>query len=171
VLADNSEAIERLGAGEFDLMLYLSPDFLDQLSGNPRITLLRFGGLNTMFLGMQLDRPALRDRRLREAVVRAVNRDRLANVLGRGAMIVAKGPLPPGCAGFDPGLGQPAYDTERARSLVKAASPDAAPQLRLLYFDPLELWAEIAHAVRSDLAKIGVNADLVRVPSWKEFHV
>jgi peptide/nickel transport system substrate-binding protein len=170
VLPDNTEAIERLGAGEFDLMLYLSPDFLEQLSANPRVNLLKFGGLNTLFLGMQLDQPSLRDRRVREAVVRAVNRDRLASVLGRGAMVAARGPLPPSCPGFEAAVAQPAHDVERARSLLKDAGTDAPLRLRLLYFDPLELWAEIAHAVRADLAKIGLTAELVRAPSWKDFH-
>lgn len=170
VLTSDNETIERLGAGEFDLLVHLPPDFYEQLRANPRVNLMRFGGLNTMFVGMQMDRPALKDRRVRESVVRAVDRERLATVLGRGSMLAAKGPLPPSSAGFDPGISQPAYDPDRSRALLKEAGKGSGLSLRLLYFNPLEVWSEIIHAVRSDLEKVGVTAELHRAPSWKDFH-
>ncbi|RPJ52896.1 MAG: hypothetical protein EHM24_33610, partial [Acidobacteria bacterium] len=79
--SNNDEAMERLGAGEIDLLHNVPPDFFEELRGNPRIALRKYGGLNTMFLGMQMDRPGLRDQRVREAIVRAVNRERMAAVL------------------------------------------------------------------------------------------
>lgn len=166
----NQEMVERLVAGEFDLLLNVPPDFFELLRASPQVNLVRFGGLNTMFLGMQLNRPALKDRRVREAVVRAIDRERLATVLGRGAMIAARGPLPPGSGGFDPAISQPAYDPERARTLLKEAGKGSGLSLRLLYFNPIEVWSEIIHAVRSDLEKVGVTAELLRAPSWKDFH-
>ncbi len=170
VLTSDNETIERLGAGEFDLLVQLPPDFYEQLRANPRVSLMKFGGLNTMFLGMQMDRPALKDRRVREVVVRAVDRERLATVLGRGAMIAAKGPLPSGSGGFDPTISQPTYDPDRARALLREAGRASGLSLRLLYFNPLEVWSEIIHAVQADLEKVGITAELHRAPSWKDFH-
>jgi ABC-type transport system substrate-binding protein len=168
--ASNVEAMERLMAGEIDLLLSVPPDFFEQLGANPSVKLLKYGGLNTMFLGMVLDRPAVKDRRVREAVVRAVDRERLATVLGRGAMITAKGPLPPNCAGFDPTISQPAYDPERARALLKKAGVASALQLRLLYFSPLELWSEVVLAIKGDLEKAGIGVELVKTQSWNDFY-
>jgi peptide/nickel transport system substrate-binding protein len=167
--ASNAEAMEQLTAGNVDLFLNVPPDYYEQLRSNPTLTLIRFGGLNIMYLGMLLDRPALKDRRVREAVVRAVDREQLAAVLGRGAMVVAKGPLPPNCGGFDPAISQPAYDSERARALLKEAGA-AAPTLRLLYFNPIELWSEIAFTIKADLEKVGISVELQRTPSWKDFY-
>jgi peptide/nickel transport system substrate-binding protein len=167
--ASNAEAMEELTAGNIDLFLNVPPDYYEQLRSNPTLSLIRFGGLNIMYLGMVLDRPALKDRRVREAVVRAVDREQLAAVLGRGAMVVAKGPLPPNCGGFDPAVSQPAYDPERARALLKEAGP-AAPNLRLLYFNPIELWSEIVFTIKADLEKVGIAVDLIRAPSWKDFY-
>lgn len=168
--ASNVEAMERLMAGEIDLLLNVPPDFFEQLAANSSVNLVKFGGLNTMFLGMLLDRPAVKDRRVREAVVRAVNRERLATVLGRGAMIAAKGPLPPNCSGFDPTISQPAYDPERARALLKEAGAASSLRLRLLYFSPLELWSEVVLAVKGDLEKVGIGVDLLRTQSWNDFY-
>jgi ABC-type transport system substrate-binding protein len=167
--ASNAEAMEQLTAGDIDLFLHAPPDYYEQLRSNPTLSLVKFGGLNTMFLGMLLDRPALKDGRVREAVVRAVDREQLAAVLGRGAMVVARGPLPPNCAGFDSAVSQPAYDPDRARALLKGAGVSGF-RLRLLYFNPIELWSEIVFAIKADLEKVGISVDLIRAPSWKDFY-
>jgi len=146
------------------------PDFFEQLGAKSPMSLVKFGGLNTMFLGMQLDRPAMKDRRIREAVVRAVNRERLAVVLGRGAMTAAKSPLPPNCGGFDPAVSQPPYDPERARTLLMDAGIASELGLRLLYFSPTELWSEIVLAIKADLEKVGIRLELLRSQSWNEFY-
>jgi ABC-type transport system substrate-binding protein len=168
--AVNQETVEGLVAGEFDLLLHVPPDLFELLRVRPEVNLVRFGGLNIMHLGMVRDRPALKDRRVREAVVRAVDRERLATVLGRGAMIAARGPLPPNCAGFDPAVSQPAYDLERARALLKEAAASGL-RLRLLYFNPTDLWSEIVFAIKADLDKVGITVDLLRAPTWTDFHV
>ena len=168
--AINQKAVERLVAGEFDLLLNVPPDFFESLGANPQVNLVKVGGLNVMYLGMVLDRPALKDARVREAVVRAVNRDRMAIVLGRGTMVTAKGPLPPGCGGFDPAISQPSHDPDRARALLKEAGASGL-SLRLLYVSPFELWSEIVFAIKADLEKVGITVDLLRTPSWNDFHV
>jgi peptide/nickel transport system substrate-binding protein len=43
-------------------------------------------------------------------------------------------------------------------------------RLRLLYFNPIEVWSEIAHTIRTDLEKVGIAVELIRVGSWSEFH-
>lgn len=166
---NNAEAMERLMAGERDLFINVPPDFFELLRAKPQVNLVKFGGLNIMYLGMVLDRPAFKDRRVREAVVRAVNRERLATVLGRGTLIAAKGPLPPNCAGFDPAVSQPAYDPDRARALLKEAGVSRL-SLRLLYFNPIELWSEIVFAIKADLEKVAITVELLRTQSWNEFY-
>ena len=169
-LANNEEAMERMLDGEFDLLFGVSPDYFEKMSTSPGINLTKVSALNTMLLGMQLERPALKDRRVREAIVRGVDRQRLAAILGRGAMIPAKGPLSPGCDGFDPAISQPAYDPERARALLKESGAGDALTLRLLYFNPSELWSEIVRTVQDYLKKIGIAVQEVKVASWKDFH-
>jgi ABC-type transport system substrate-binding protein len=85
-------------------------------------------------------------------------------------MIAARGPLPPNCAGFDPAVSQPAYDLERARALLKEAAASGL-RLRLLYFNPTDLWSEIVFAIKADLDKVGITVDLLRAPTWTDFHV
>ena len=156
--------------GEFNLLFGVSPDYFEKMSASPSINLIKVNALNTMFLGMQLDRPPLADRRVREAIVRGVDRQRLAALLGRGAMIPAKGPLPPGCDGFDPAVSQPSYDPGRARTLLAESGVGGALTLRLLYFNASELWSEIVRALQDHLKKVGIAVQEVKVASWKDFH-
>jgi len=170
VRPNDDEAMERLLLGEYDLLYGVSPDYFDKLFANPQVNLVKGSALNTLFLGMQLDRPALRDRRVREAIVRGVDRQRLAAILGRGAMIPAKGPLPPSSDGFDPSVSQPPYDPARARALLREVAGEAGLSLRLLYFNPSELWSEVVHTLQEELKKIGIAVQELRVAGWKEFH-
>ena len=163
------EIVEQLIAGDSHLLTIVPPDYLEQFRSNPNVALMKYGGLNIMYIGMVMDRPNFKDRRVREALVRAIDRNRLATILGRGAMIPAKGPLPPGCGGFDPEVSQPVYDPERARALFREAGTNPL-RLRLLYFSPTEIWSEMVHAIRADLAKVGVTLDLQSAASWSDFH-
>jgi peptide/nickel transport system substrate-binding protein len=167
---ETQAAMERLEAGEFDLVHEVAPKFFERLAANPSLRLVKVGGLNLRFLGMQMGRPALQDRRVREAIVRAVDLERLATYVGRGAMLPARGPLPPASLGYDPQNRQPAHDLARARQLLQQAGVGADLTLRLLYNASLETWVEVVQAIRSDLRKVGVTIDLVGVPDWKTFH-
>ena len=169
ILPDTQLAMERLEAGEFDLVPEVLPQLFERLAANPLTRLVKVGGLNLRFLGMQMNRPALQDRRVREAIVRAVDRERLATYLGRGAMVAAQGPLPPSCLGFDPSVQQPAHDLRRAQALLREAGA-TSPTLRLLYNVSLELWSEVVQTVRADLRKAGIGVELVGVRDWKAFH-
>jgi peptide/nickel transport system substrate-binding protein len=170
VIGSDIELMDRLAAGDFDLVINVTPDRLEELAASPRVALVRFGGLNTMMLGMMMDRPLIQDRRVREAVVRAVDRERLARFLGRGMATTAMSVLPPNCAGFDSTVSQPAYDPERARALLKDVGATTKPTLRLLHHSPSELWEEIVRAVESDLSKVGFDVALAKTATWADFH-
>ena len=167
---ETQAAMEGLEAGEYDLVNEVPPHLFERMAATPHLRLLKVGGLNVRFLGMQVGRPVLQDRRIREAIVRAVDRDRLATHLGRGAMSPARGPLPPATLGYDPQIRQPAFDSARARMLLQEAGAASGLTLRLLYNASLEDWSEVVQAVRSDLRKVGIDVELVGTADWKSFH-
>ena len=170
IVPDTQMAMERLENGEFDLMPEVTTPLFERLASNPLTRLVKVGGLNVRFLGMQIERPSLRDRRVREAVASAIDRGRLAAYLGRGAMIPAQGPLPPASLGYDSQIRQPAYDLQRARALLKEAGVPSPLTLRLLYNASLEMYSEVAQSLRSDLRKAGIELELAGAPDWKGFH-
>jgi peptide/nickel transport system substrate-binding protein len=170
ILPDSQVAMERLEDGDLDLVPEVPAHLLERLGANPVTRLVKVGGLNLRFLGMQMDRPALQDRRVREAIARAVDRERLATFLGRATMLPARGPLPPASQSYDPQLRQPAHDLPRARELLQEAGAGTGLMLRLLYNASLEHWSEVVQAIRSDLRKAGIGIELLGTPDWKTFH-
>jgi peptide/nickel transport system substrate-binding protein len=170
VVPDSQAAVERLENGEFDLMPRVPPHLLERVGADPHLRLVELGGLNVRFLGMRMESRPLQDRRVREAIVCAVDLERLASLLGRGTLQVARGPLPPASLGYDPQVRQPGYDPQRARTLLREASPEGPPPLRLLYTASLEHWSEVAQAIRADLRKAGFQVELLAAPDWKDFH-
>jgi ABC-type transport system substrate-binding protein len=169
ILPDSHAAFDRLERGEFDLVRDVPAQRLERLAANPSVRLVKTGGLNLRFLGMRLERAALKDRRVREAIVRAIDVDRLAAHTGRGTMLAAQGPLPPSSLGYESQLRQPSYDPERARSLLQDAGA-ARLNLRLLYNASLEYWSESVQAIRADLRKVGISVELLGVKDWTAFH-
>jgi oligopeptide transport system substrate-binding protein len=75
--------------------------------------------------GLNVNRSPLNDRRVRRAMVMAVDRERLADIVYGGLQFPATGGLwPPGTAGHSPGIALP-YDPEEARRLLaKAGYPN-----------------------------------------------
>ncbi|HWU38224.1 MAG TPA: ABC transporter substrate-binding protein, partial [Candidatus Acidoferrum sp.] len=170
LVPDSQVAMERLEAGEFDMVPEVPPHLFERLASNPSLRLIKVEGLNLRFMGFQMDRPALQDRRVREAIARAVDRERLATYLGRGAMVPARGPLPPASLGYDAQIRQPAHDPRRSRELLQEAGVGESLTLRLLYNASLEPWVEVAQAIRADLRKAGITVELVGASDWKGFH-
>jgi peptide/nickel transport system substrate-binding protein len=170
VVPDSQAAMERWEAGEFDLMSSVPPTFLERTAANPNARLVKVGGLNVRFLGMQMDRAALKDRRVREAVVQAIDLERLATHSGRGTLRPARGPLPPNVLSYDPEVRQPTFNQERARALLQEAGTATGLTLRLLYNASLEFWSEAVQAIRADLRKVGIAVELDGAADWKAFH-
>ena len=170
IVPDSQAAMERWEAGEFDLMPSVPPGFLERTAANPDARLVKVGGLNLRFLGMQMDRAGLKDRRVREAVVRAIDLERMATYSGRGTLLPARGPLPPHTLSYDPEIRQPTPSPDRARALLQEAGAASGLTLRLLYNASLEFWSEAVQAIRADLRKVGIRLDLASASDWKAFH-
>jgi ABC-type oligopeptide transport system substrate-binding subunit/DNA-binding SARP family transcriptional activator len=139
------------------------------------------------FAGLNVSHPALSDRRVRRALVMAVDRERMADLVYKGHHFPATGGLLPPCtAAHSPGIALP-YDPARARRLLaEAGYPDgrAFPPLTALTFShgihlrPDEYlhaqWRENlgidvscqAVEIREYLDRLGPGAPTAKPPIW-----
>jgi ABC-type transport system substrate-binding protein len=126
---------------------------------------LRFYGFNTRM------RP-LDDRRVRLALLHAVDRAGLVHDVHLGRYTAARGILPPGMLAFNPKLAAPEYRPERARELLAQAGYPGGRGL-----PPIQVTSSVkADAVlrehdylRRALAAVGVTLDFVYVNDWPSF--
>jgi ABC-type transport system substrate-binding protein len=151
--------------GELDLLNVPLPDLV-RLTRDPRWApqvrslLLQ----DTEFLVMNCEMKPFTDRRVRQAVCYAVNRDRVVQFTA-GAGVPARGLVPPGVVGHNPDREGYPYDPARARRLLAEAGHPAGFDIELWYPTDLPLWAQICQVVQQDLGAVGIRVTLKEVAS------
>jgi ABC-type transport system substrate-binding protein/methyl-accepting chemotaxis protein len=112
--------------------------------------------LQTRMLVFDCERAPLSDRRVRQAICLAVNRERFLREVYGGMAEPAIGPIPPGMLGYDPGERGCDHDVAKARALLQEAGYGAG-------FDTEIWWPQSVNpaveCLKDDLAEIGINAE------------
>jgi len=122
--------------------------------------------LRTNYLGMNCRRPPFDDRRVRQAMNHAVDKDKLLRLINRRG-VEARGVLPPRMPGYDPALRGYAFDPARARALLaEAGYPEGFTTTLWVRVDDTTL--RLAQSVQQDLAEIGVTLQIKSL-AWGPF--
>ena len=90
------------------------------------------------FLGLNTRVKPLGDVRVRQALMFAIDRQKIVGEVTRGRFAVARGILPPGTLGYNPQLNGAGYDPARARALLAAAGYPGGRGL-----PPLAIWSSV----------------------------
>jgi ABC-type transport system substrate-binding protein len=121
----------------------------------PAVTYLAMG---------QAAQPAFRDKRVRLAFARAIDRDQIAQIAYRGVCARADGILPPGLPGHDPAFPHIPYDPAGAKRLLSEAGfPEGRgfPRLVLVYTQKSPELAAAAQIIRDNLkVNLGIEVDI-----------
>ncbi len=129
-------------------------------------------GLNVCFLAPNHERAPFGDRRVREALSRAVDRTALLRRALGGHGEVARGPLPPLLAGAWRTNARAGREPAAARRLLREAGfPDGLEATLLVSGVPrpyLPAPRVVAEQLRGDLAEAGVRLRLAEVANWAE---
>jgi peptide/nickel transport system substrate-binding protein len=163
---------------ETEAILAGTPTSIDivRLAQRPNlITVARDTSFNPSVLSFEfnLDRPAFRDPRVRQAFAHAIDRDFLAKNIFLGFGTVVDSPIPASMAAFH-ATGLPFYELDlvKAEALLEAAGLQrGAGGVRLTCFADSSISGplhQIAQVLRSSLAKIGVQLK-VRLQDPGEF--
>lgn len=155
-------------AGGIDFIPEVEPVYVERIIGNPATKLLRVPTLSIYYLGFRTDRKPFDDVRLRHAVSKAIDVERVILFTSRGTAVPAYGPIPPGVEGYDPGLKKWNYLPERARQLLRDSGHSSGIRVSLVFNAGWGLFAEIAQALKADLSRVGIWVDLVPASGWSE---
>jgi peptide/nickel transport system substrate-binding protein/oligopeptide transport system substrate-binding protein len=126
---------------------------------------VRFYGFNTRI------RP-FDDRRVRQAILAAMDREQIIEEIHLGKHTAARGVVPPGTLGFNPALAAPGHDPGRARALLAEAGYPGGRGL-----PKLEFWSSATNEaiqrehdlIRRSLAAVGIQAEFKYLPDWPAF--
>lgn len=114
----------------------------------------------------------LDDRRIRQALVHAIDREAIVAEVFGGRHIPARGILPPGTLGFNPKLAGHPYDPARARALLAEAGYPGGRGL-----PALTVWSSVRHdgivreheQIRRYLQDVGIEVDFQYQTNWPTF--
>lgn len=128
--------------------------------------------LGVLFYGMNLHAPVFQDARMRQAVIHAVDRGRIVEVVYDGTIILADGFVPSGVPeAVENACGDRCrHDRDQAAALVREVFPDGnVPELHI-DFDEDPVQRAVASAIQSDLEGAGIPATL-RPHEFKDYGV
>jgi peptide/nickel transport system substrate-binding protein len=146
----------------------MSPDIVHGLEARGDVVVKRAPGLDFSYIGVNMQDPVLRDKRVRHAIGFAINREAIIKYLRRDLALPAFGLVPPSGWAFEPNVFTFNYEPAKSVELLEAAGyrdPDGPngplPRLSLtLKIGTSEETRLQATAIQQDLAKVGIALDV-----------
>ncbi|QOZ36356.1 ABC transporter substrate-binding protein [Bradyrhizobium sp. CCBAU 53421] len=127
IVPELSSRVNGLLAGDYDLISDLLPDQFDSIDAS-RFDVVGGAIANLRVLAIDTTAPVLSDRRIRQALSLAIDRDLIISQLWRGRIDVPNGAQYPMFGDvYDPAFPVPAHDPDKARALVRQAGYDGDP--------------------------------------------
>lgn len=163
-IPDNSARLNALMAGEIDLMDGLNPSDVSQVENKEDLEVFYRPSMNVGYLGLTTNREPLNNKKVRQALNHAVDKQAIIDAFYAGQAEPAKNPMPPVISGYNDEIEPYEYDLEKAKALLKEAGYEDG-------FD-MELWAmpvprpympdgqKVAEVIQKSFAEIGVNAEI-----------
>lgn len=169
-LIPNSAArVAALRNHEVDIITDFPPDLIPSVTGDPDVEAMTTTGTRSINIMLDTEFGALRDKRVRQALNYAVDKDAIvANIL-RGLGTVEATLVPASYLGFNPRLKPYSYDPAKAKQLLaEAGYPNG---FDIVFQSPRGRYladAEVSQAVVGYLKAVGVNAEL-RYFEWGNY--
>ncbi|MBA4535656.1 ABC transporter substrate-binding protein [Bacillus aquiflavi] len=164
-IPENSARLNALKTGEVDLIDGVNFSDVPQIKEDANLQIFSRPSLNVAYLGLTATRGPLTDKKVRQALNYAVDKETLITAFYEGYAQPAKNPMPPVIAGYNDKIEDYPFDLEKAKELLtEAGYPDG--------FE-MELWAmpvprdympdgqKVAEAIKSNFEKIGVKVKIV----------
>jgi ABC-type transport system substrate-binding protein len=161
---EGAQRLVELQSGTADGIDNVGTDDFAAVEGDAALQLVERDPLNVFYVGFNVDQAPFDNELVRQAVAKAIDRDRLvANFYPKGS-VAATQFLPPGIPGFDDTFTDTEYDPEAARALLtEAGMPDGFDvtlSLRDVARGYLPQPVPVATDIQAQLAEVGINVTL-----------
>jgi peptide/nickel transport system substrate-binding protein len=165
--------VAALLSGDVDFISPVPPQDFKRIRESKKVKLVTYSGGRIITVQLNQKRRAeFKDKRVRQAIVHAINNKGIARKIMKGTATAAGQQGPKGYMGFLPSL-TPRYDLKKAKGLMQEAG--LADGFEVTMIAPNNRYVndeKIAEAVVSMLAKIKIKVNLKTMPKaqyWDEF--
>jgi peptide/nickel transport system substrate-binding protein len=164
-IKDNQTRVAALLSGDVDFIAPVAPNEFGQVESNSKVNLITMAGTRVITFQLNQERrKELKDVKVRQAIVHAINTAGIVKKIMRGFATTAGQMSPDGYLGYNKDL-TPRFDLEKAKKLMSESGfPDGftltmmAPNNRYVNDE------KIAQAVAAMLSKIKIKIDLKTMP-------
>lgn len=172
IVPDPKQRWEKVQRGECHVMVFPSADDLPEMRRHPGVTVAQLPGINVSYWALNMDKPPFNDLRVRKAMNMAINKQAIVDEVYRDTAIRAVSVIPPTIWSHNDQLQDEPFDPQQAQRLLAQAGYPHGFQT--------DLWAmsvdraynpdpqRVARMIQSDLAQIGVRADIKNV-EWNDY--
>jgi dipeptide transport system substrate-binding protein len=162
---------QKLQAGECHVMPYPNPADLDAMRAHPDIQVLEQEGLNVGYLAFNTEKEPFTDKRVRQALNMAIDKEAILDAVYQGQGTIAKNPIPPTMWSYNDAVEDYPYDPDGAKALLEEAGVSGLQT---------DIWAmpvqrpynpnarRMAELIQADWANVGVQAEIVSF-EWGEY--
>ena len=161
IVKDAATRAAELRSGGVDIIAAPPVAQLDMLDrGDTQIAAVKGGRI--LIYPMNVGKPPFDNRKVREAMNLAVNRDAIVRTVLGGRGVTLAGPFTPAWLGFDPAVKPIPYDPAKARTLVtEAGFPQGIDSAWSTSSGVFLKDTEIAEAVAGQLRQVGIRLRIV----------
>ncbi|EOA6544777.1 TPA: ABC transporter substrate-binding protein [Vibrio vulnificus] len=172
-IKEDATRVAALLSGGVDMIAPVAPNDHQRVKDAKGIELVTLPGTRIITFQMnQNSNEALKDVRVRQAIVHAINNQGIVDKIMKGFATAAGQQGPEGYAGYNAEL-VPRFDLKKAKQLMKEAGYEKGFTLTMIapnnrYVND----AKVAQAASAMLSKIGIKVDLKTMPKaqyWPEF--
>ncbi|MDX1346493.1 MAG: ABC transporter substrate-binding protein, partial [Sedimenticolaceae bacterium] len=170
-ITDANTRVAEMLSGGIDVMVEVPPDNLATFSQDAMYAVHEQSGPHLWFLILNMKEGIFTDKRARQAINYAIDKQALTENVLQGTAEIAAGPTPPAFAwAYNDKLEPYPHDPEKARALLKEAGAEGA---KLTFYvteggsgmlDPVSM----AAAIQADLAKVGLEVE-IETYEWNTF--
>lgn len=173
IVKDPGERWKKLQNDQCQVMAQPLADQIEEMRGNPSVTVSQIPGINVSYLAYNLTKEPFKDIRVRKALNMSINKKNILEKVYRGNAMNAITLIPPTMWSHNYNVLDDVYNPEAAKKLLKEAG--------YLNGFETELWVMsvtrihnpnpqlMAELIARDLSKIGVNAR-IKVVDWNEYN-
>ena len=165
IITDNAARLASYFRGELDFVTSFWGEDLSEYSGSIGSQFLSEPGVYVSYFQFRIDRPPFNDRRIRQAINLAINREELLKQAASGMAHPASQLLSPQVFGYVPGLRVPNPDPEKARALLREAGYHQGLEIEVHQ----RMGRRSGRALVSQLEKVGIRMNLVEL-EWPELY-
>ncbi|HVB63314.1 MAG TPA: ABC transporter substrate-binding protein [Nitrolancea sp.] len=156
-------ALAQLETGKIDLMT-LSVQDLDHVKSLPNAQMQSVASPSMDFLAVNLERDYLKDKRIRQAMLYAIDRDGILKQIYAGQGEITNSPIfGPDWMGVPEGLNEYKFDPAKAKQLLKDAGWDGSRTLDMVYTPVTKERTTAMQIIQNQWSDVGLKVNIDQV--------